>query len=310
MKFCPKCSTEFEDKFNFCRLDGTSLQQKALAKPCPGCGKETEEGKKFCRHCGAKYESDPEKPDHLVNQSCPQCGKEVEAGKKFCRHCGARVESSTEAAPRKVGTPNVEQVINQPHIQPELPKPATEEKAAEKIESQAIQRQEAAQQPLREYESPTEAAERYLKENNFKDAIAVLEPCVKNSSGDQETYLLHLLASIKLYNIYGYEKQIESLKSLSNLTEKERGIAREIFLIRSEEARNRGQVDEAREYQRLASRVILGQPLTEPPARAKTDEPPMHEEEVKPFPERKVDRIPQTTAIAIPSVRENIALPP
>ena len=245
-----------------------------------------------------------------ISKICPQCGKEVEAGKKFCRHCGAGVESFSEAASRKVETPIFQQVISQQQIPPEPPKPSVEEKAAQKIKSQAIQRQETAQQTVTEHESPTEAAERYLKESNFKDAIAVLEPCVKNSPSNQEAYLLHLLASIKLYNIYGYEKQIESLKGLSNLTEKERGIAREVFLLRFEEGRKRGQEEEAREYQRLASRVILGQPLTEPSPPAKADETPVQKGEVKPFPERKAETIPQTASMAVRSAPEKIALPP
>jgi len=347
MKICPKCSTEFEDKFNFCRIDGTSLQVKLLAKPCPGCGHETEEGKKFCRHCGARFESEPEKFDPLVNRarldseepkvertagnllsaqfpsnyasekaqqeieqnwkSCPQCGKEVEAGKKFCRHCGARVESLSEAAPIKVEAPNVQEVVSHQQILSEPPQPAAEEKVAEKIERQVIQRQEIAQQSGTKRESPIEAAERHFKNNNYKDAIAVLEPAVKNNAGNQEARLLHLLASVKQYNIYGYEKEIESLTSLSNLSEKERGLAREIFLTRFEEARKRGQEEEARRYQRLASRVILGQPLTEPAAETKAEEAPTQRGVVKPFPEQRVEKAFQTPAKIIPSLQPRVS---
>jgi hypothetical protein len=349
VKICPKCSTEFEDKFNFCRLDGTSLQVKALVKPCPACGKETEEGKGFCRHCGARLESEPEKSDQLVDhasvdshvpkadrpvehlstaqfpsndasgkisreieqvsKSCPQCGKDVEAGKKFCRHCGARIESSTEAAPRTVGTPHVQEVVSHQQILPEPPKPAAEEKVAEKIERQVIQRQEIAQQTVTKHESPIEAAERDLKDGNYKDAIAALEPVVKNNAENQEARLLHLLASVKLYNIYGYEKEIESLTSISNFSEKERGLAREIFLTRFEEARKRGQEEEARRHQRLASRVILGQPLTEPAPETKAEETSTQWGVVKPFPEKKVGKIPQTPPKIIPSLQQKVAAP-
>jgi hypothetical protein len=349
LKICPKCSTEFEDKFNFCRLDGTSLQVKALAKPCPGCGKETEEGKKFCRDCGVRLDSKPEKSDQLVDRasidsnipkaepaprnllpaqfpfnyasekaqqdieqirkSCAQCGMEVEAGKKFCRHCGARIESSTEGAPRKVEMPHVQEVVSHQQIPPEPPKPAAKEKVTEKIEPQVIQQQEIAQQTVAKQESPIEAAERHFKEGNYKNAIAALESTVKNNPADQEARLVHLLASIRLYNVYGYETQVESIKSLSNLSEKERGIAREIFLIRSDEARNRGQEDDAREYQRLASRVILGQSLAEKAPEAKAVEPPTQRGEVKPFPERKAERVTQSPPKTIPSLEEKIAPP-
>jgi tetratricopeptide (TPR) repeat protein len=271
MKFCPKCSTEFEDKLNFCRNDGTALQVKALGRVCP------------------------------------KCGKEAEQGKKFCRHCGARLDVAGEPPPTKVEKPEVQEVFGQQRIQPEPPKLTIEENVAEKIERQIIQRQQSAEQSVTKHGSSVEAAGRHLRDGNYKDAIAALEAILKNSPENQEAWLLHLLASVKLYNVYGYEKQIESIRSLANLSEKERELAREIFLIRFEEARKRSQEDEAREYQRLASRVMLGQPLTEPPPKAKADETPVQRREVKPFPERKAEKIPQTASMAIPSAPDKIA---
>ena len=148
-----------------------------------------------------------------------------------------------------------------------------------------------------------------MREGNYKNAIAALESTVKVSPDNQEARLLHLLASIKLYNVYGYEKEVDSLRNLSNLSEKERGLAREVFLIRFEEARKRGQEEEAREYQRLASRVILGQPLAGLAPGAKAQEPPTQRAEVKPFPERKVETVPQSPPKIIPSLQEDTAPP-
>ena|SRR5438128_1026393 len=187
MKVCPKCSTEFEDKFNFCRNDGTPLQGKALGR------------------------------------SCPKCGKEVEEGKRFCRHCGTRLDFPGEPTPTGVVKPEVQEVGIQQHVQTEPPQPAVEPKVTEKIEKEIIQQEESPKQSVTRYESPTEAAERYLKEGNYTDAIATLEPAVRKDPESREARLLHLLASIRLYNIYGYEKQIEAIKILANLSEKERG---------------------------------------------------------------------------------------
>ncbi|MEX0802407.1 MAG: AgmX/PglI C-terminal domain-containing protein [Candidatus Binatia bacterium] len=106
-------------------------------------------------------------------------------------------------------------------------------------------------------------AEDQLRQGNYPEAISTLDAIVKANPEDQKASLLHLYATVKLYNIYGYEKQIQSLRFLSDLSEKEREIVREIFLIRSEEAQKRGGQDEAREYQRLATKVVLGQPLIE-----------------------------------------------
>ncbi len=255
MKVCPKCSSEFDDKFNFCRNDGTTLQAKAFGTSCPKCGKETEEGKRFCRHCGAK------------------------------------LELQSEAAPKKIEKPQVQEAVSQQQDQSEPSEAVDEpkEKVTEKTERPVIHREEIAQQSVVKHESPTEAAEKHLAEGNYKDAIEALDTFVKDNPEDREARLLHLLASVKLYNIYGYERQTESVKSFSNLTEKERGFAREIFLIRSEEAQRRGREEEAREYQRLANRVILGQPLTELASEAKAEEVPAQRGEVKPFPRKRVE---------------------
>src|SRR5882672_10149213 len=110
MKVCPKCSTEFEDKFNFCRNDGTALQGKALGR------------------------------------SCPKCGNEVEEGKRFCRHCGARLDLPGEPPPTQAEKPEVQEVVIQKHVQTELLQPVVEETVTEKIEKQVIQPEESPKQ--------------------------------------------------------------------------------------------------------------------------------------------------------------------
>lgn len=238
MKFCPKCSTEFEDDLNFCRLDGTSLRSKVSSKLCSQCGKKVEEGKTFCRYCGAKLE---------------------------------------QPKPLKPGP--AEDAIARPKEKPE--------------------------QSIAGAKSPIEIAEDCLRDGNYKDAISHLESFLKKNPDDQEARLLHLFVSVKLYNVYGYEKQIESIRNLPDLTEKEGEIAREIFLIRSDEAQKHGKADEAREYQRLATRVILGQPLVEPKPEAKTVEQKSLKEEVKPIPRVVQEPVQTIPSRAFPSAHEN-----
>jgi len=222
MKICPSCSTEFEDKLNFCRHDGTALKPK------------------------------------VAGRLCPQCGKEVAEDKRFCRHCGASLEP------------------------PQSLQPTTRE-------TLLVPRDEKTEESETEGDSLIHVAESLLEAGDYKEAISNLEAVLNKNPDDQEARLLHLLASVKLYNIYGYEKQIESIRELANLTEKERGLAREIFLVRSEEAEKRGKQEEAREYQRLATRVILGQPLIEQALEKKAEEPRAQRRDVKLFPRKKVE---------------------
>lgn len=227
-------------------------------KVCSKCNAEFEESLNFCRNDGTALKA------KVPVKLCHQCGNEAEKEARFCRSCGASLDPAQQPAPKKE----------------EVPVTGPEERA---------------EQSTSKTESFVEVAETYLKAGNCQAAISTLEPVVKNDPGNRQAYLLHLLASVKLYNIYGYERQIESIKTFSNLTEKEKGIAREIFLITSEAAQKRGRGEQAREYQHLATRVILGQSLAEKTAEARVEEPPLQKMEVKP-PARQIDQAPKSRA--------------
>jgi hypothetical protein len=258
MKICPNCPREYEDEQKFCRDDGGMLQPKSVGKHCPKCGGKTEEGERFCRHCGGS------------------------------------LETPKEAAPKRIETPETQQVAIPQEVKSESLDISSqrEENFTERIDTPVIQWEETAQQSVPRQESPLEAAEKHVKEGNYKEAIAVLEPIVKKSPDNQEARLLELLASIKLYNIYAYTTQLDSIKSFANLSEKERGIVREIFLVAAEESRKQGQEEAARGYQRLASRVILGQSLMEPAPKNQEDQAPPRGVEAKSFPETDGGSIP------------------
>ncbi|MFQ5683469.1 MAG: hypothetical protein ACE5HC_09385 [Candidatus Binatia bacterium] len=149
------------------------------------------------------------------------------------------------------------------------------------LEFQEVQIQEEDTQSVAHFpeRSPIEQARSFVEAEKYKEALPLLEDLLATDYGNQEARLLHLLSSVRLYNVYGYEKQIESLKNLSNLSENERGLAREIFLIRADEAQSQGREGEMLEYRGLAKKIILGQPLLETPLEPETKEQPVQPEE-------------------------------
>ncbi len=221
-------------------------------KVCPSCSTEFEDQLNFCRQDGTALKLKG------AGRNCPSCGQEVANDSKFCRQCGAGLEITK---------------VPQSHMDfKRMVLPTTTARQAEITGGSSL-----------------DVAEGQLRQGNYREAISTLDTIIKSNPEHQEARLLHLYASLKLYNIYGYEKQIESLRLLSELSEREREIVREIFLIRSEEAQKQRRKDEAREYERLATRVILGQSLVEPaPEKTLTKTQPRRaEREVLEFP-RKV----------------------
>ena len=80
-----------------------------------------------------------------------------------------------EPPPTEVAKSEAQEIVSQQHVQTEPLQPAVEEKVTEKIEKEAIQKEENPKQGVTQDESPTEAAERHLKEGNYTDAISTLE---------------------------------------------------------------------------------------------------------------------------------------
>ncbi|MBR1713465.1 MAG: ankyrin repeat domain-containing protein [Treponema sp.] len=70
MKICPTCNKEFPDDVNFCKYDGTPLEEKKFeaGKKCPKCGMTNPASAGFCMACGAKLVEKAEEP------KCPKCG--------------------------------------------------------------------------------------------------------------------------------------------------------------------------------------------------------------------------------------------
>lgn len=54
MKYCEKCSKEYEDNLNFCPLCGEALKVKEIH--CANCGEVITGEVKFCPFCGTKMD--------------------------------------------------------------------------------------------------------------------------------------------------------------------------------------------------------------------------------------------------------------
>lgn len=231
-------------------------------KVCPSCAAEFDDQLNFCRQDGTALKVKP------TGNACPSCGGEVGSGQRFCRHCGAGIN-----APKPLTAGEISQTLVL----------APSETKEPEIAAASV--------------SASDLAGDQLRQGKYQEAISTLDAIIKSNPEKQEPRLLHLYATVKLYNVYGYEKQIEDLRSLSVLSEKEREIVREIFLLRADEAQKRGKTDEAREYQRLATRVILGQPLMETaPERPELPPQPKPPEASGPRISRQVESQPQSSS--------------
>lgn len=98
-------------------------------------------------------------------------------------------------------------------------------------------------------------AQDLVKIGQYPEAIAQLEAFLADNPNHREARLLHLLASIRHYNVYGYEKQIQAIKDLPDLSESERTLAGDIFLFAAREAENRDRMDEARAFKACADQL-------------------------------------------------------
>jgi TPR repeat protein len=104
MKICPTCNKEFPDDVNFCKYDGTPLEEKKVeaGKKCPKCGMTNPASAGFCMACGTKLVAIDEK------NVCASCGAELPEGAAFCMKCGAKAGESGERVEEEIDYDNLE----------------------------------------------------------------------------------------------------------------------------------------------------------------------------------------------------------
>jgi DNA repair exonuclease SbcCD ATPase subunit len=105
--------------------------------------------------------------------------------------------------------------------------------------------------------SSIQLAREQINERRYYDALANLDSLLKEEPSNREAQLHHLLASIHLHGIQGYEDGIDSIKGMADLSESERTAARDIFLLRADTAQKCGQDNEMLRYRAWARNVIF-----------------------------------------------------
>ena len=106
-----------------------------------------------------------------------------------------------------------------------------------------------------------ELAKKNLERGSYDDALRQLEQLLKDAPENREIKLYQLLASLRLYNVEDYAKQIDSIAEMTDLTDDERPIARDILLARAEDAHRRGRDEEMLRYREWAENVSRSTPF-------------------------------------------------
>jgi hypothetical protein len=100
-----------------------------------------------------------------------------------------------------------------------------------------------------------------IQEDRYAEVLSTLQSRRETEPSDIGLRLYYLYASVKVHSFAGHEREIEEIAREGNLSDKQKEILRQIFILGFEEARNENREDKARVYQRLARRLVLGQSL-------------------------------------------------
>ena len=103
-----------------------------------------------------------------------------------------------------------------------------------------------------------------FQENKLIEALALLRQCTSEGLPERETHLYVLFARARLHGPEPYEADIDALRSLSDLNDREKEMVRRIFRYAFQVAEEVGQEEKKWVYQRLLRRLLLGQSLNQP----------------------------------------------
>ena len=96
----------------------------------------------------------------------------------------------------------------------------------------------------------------YLEPRRHDNEITGGDTDLRQSPDNRTAQLSNLLASIRLHGSNPYQEQIDSLKDLTDLSETERHVIRDIFLARADEAQKRGRDEEMLRYRNWAKSIV------------------------------------------------------
>ena len=105
------------------------------------------------------------------------------------------------------------------------------------------------------------AVSEYLEPSRYENEITRSDNHRRESPDNRTAQLSHLLAWIRLHGSNTYQEQIDSLKDLTDLSETERRVVRDIFLVRADDAQKRGRDGEMLRYRNWAKNIVYHTPF-------------------------------------------------
>src|SRR5262245_62107215 len=105
--------------------------------------------------------------------------------------------------------------------------------------------------------------EALLRSGQYEELRSLLESQRMSYPDDRELQLYQLLLVTRAEGVAAHEREIEGLRYLTELSNSEREIIRQIFILGFEEAQKAGIKGKTWAYQRLARRLVLQQSLDE-----------------------------------------------
>jgi hypothetical protein len=103
-----------------------------------------------------------------------------------------------------------------------------------------------------------------LRSGHYEELHLLLESQLRSRPDDRELRLYQLLFVIKAEGVAAHEREIEDLRNLTELSDREREVIRQIFILGFAEAQREGIEEKSWAYQRLARRLVLHQSLLAP----------------------------------------------
>src|ERR1051325_8887632 len=118
-----------------------------------------------------------------------------------------------------------------------------------------------------------------IDDGNYTDARLLLTRHLEENPSDRSARLYLLLINIKQTGPEPHEQEIERVRTLSELTNAEKDILRQIFVLGFKSAEQAGRQEQALAYQRLLRRLLLNQSLDQAIPRTE------HRQVQRPWPE-------------------------
>jgi Bacterial SH3 domain len=128
-----------------------------------------------------------------------------------------------------------------------------------------------------------------LKEAKYEYAEALLFELLNQNPSDRESKLYLLLVNVTREGPVLYEEDIDQLRNLSNLNDREKEIVRRLFVLGFKSAKKEGREDQILAYQQLLTRLQLNQPLELPILRSSARTPPARQEPALKLIDRTLD---------------------